>query len=49
MSLTLCGLETKVVTVVAVVKLNLSVCRYGKSLSRSFMCLDFSHDFYLPF
>jgi hypothetical protein len=46
MSLALCILETKVVTMVAVVDLNLAGSGNGKSLGRSLMRFDFSH-FYL--
>ena len=46
-SLTLGGLETEVVTVVVVRHLDLAAAGKRKSLSRSLMCLDFSH-FYSP-
>ena len=46
-SLTLCGLETEVVTVVVVRHLDFAAAGKRKSLSRSLMCLDFSH-FYSP-
>ena len=43
MSLSLCGLKTCVMSVVAVTDLYLTGSRYRKSLGRSLMCLDFSH------
>jgi hypothetical protein len=46
MSLALCILETKVVTMVAVVDLNLAGSGNGKSLGRSLMRFDFSHFIY---
>ena len=36
-------LFTGVVTVRGVEHFDLAVCSYGKSLSRSLMCFDFSH------
>ena len=42
-SLSLCGLVTQVVAVLAVVMLYLSAAGYGKSFSRSLMCLNLSH------
>ena len=43
LSLTLCGLQTEVVTMVAVVDLDFAGSGNGKSLGRSLMCFDFSH------
>ena len=45
-SLTLCGLETEVVTVIVVRHLYLAASGERKSLGRSFMCLDFSHNLF---
>lgn len=42
-SLSLCGLVTQVVAMLTVVMLYLSTAGYGKSFSRSLMCLDLSH------
>jgi len=47
-SLSLCGLLTKVMSVIRVENLYLASTGYGKSLGRCLMCLDLSH-FYISF
>ena len=49
MSLSLCGLQTGVMSVVAVADLDLAGAGDRKSLSGCFMCLNFSHFWFLLF
>ena len=49
MSLALLILYAEFMTVMRVIHLDLAGSRYRETLGRSFVCLDFSHNFCSPF